>query len=118
MEIVTAQSSRRPVMPEGVMSIEEGKQQKRANRTLAKAVSLHLEGKLEEAARVLDQAVGEGGHSPGLLSALGRIRYEMNDYASAAAAYSFLVETEPENSAASFNLGVCQGRLNEWKKAA
>jgi tetratricopeptide (TPR) repeat protein len=42
----------------------------------------------------------------------------MGDYASAAAAYARLVETDPEDGSAKFNLGVCRGRLNEWKQAA
>jgi len=118
MEIVTAQSSRRPVMPEGVMSIEDGKQQKRANRTLAKAVSLHLEGKLETAARLLAKAIEGGENDASLLSALGHIQYELRDFEAAAATYTQMAEAEPQHRTAHFNLGVCQGNLQKWKPAA
>ena len=44
-------------MPPGVTAITDLKNQKRANKTLSKAVSLHLEGKLEGAARLLSKAL-------------------------------------------------------------
>ena len=47
-------------MPPGVTPITELKQQKRVSRTLSKAVSLHLEGKLESAANLLSKAIEEG----------------------------------------------------------
>ena len=53
-----------PAMPPGVTPIREGKQQKRASRTLSKAVSLHLEGKLENAARLLTKAIDDGEKDP------------------------------------------------------
>ena len=73
-------------MPPGVMNIADLKQQKRASRTLSKAVSLHLEGKLEGAARLIVKAIEAGEQDPGLYSALGHIYYEMRDYEAASKA--------------------------------
>ncbi len=66
-------------LPPGVTPITELKQQKRASRTLSKAVSLHLEGKLDTAAQLLAKAIEDGEREPGLYSALGHIQYEMRD---------------------------------------
>ena len=92
--------------------------QKRASRTLSKAVSLHLEGKLESAARMLSKAIEGGEHEPGLYSALGHIHFEMRDYEAAATVYGQLVELEPLHRTGHFNLGVCQGHLRNWQAAA
>ena len=81
-------------------------------------MSLHLEGKLESAARMLIKAIESGEHEPGLYSALGHIQFEMRDYEAAAAVYAQLVELEPLHRTAHFNLGVCQGNLRNWKAAA
>ena len=67
------------IMPAAVTSIDEVKQLKRPNRTLSKAVSLHLEGKLESAAKMLSKAIESGERDPALYSALGHIHYEMRD---------------------------------------
>ena len=71
-------------IPASVTPITDLKNQKRVNRTLSKAVSLHLEGKLESAARLLTKAIESGEREPGLFSALGHIHYEMRDYEAAA----------------------------------
>src|ERR1017187_10230415 len=84
-------------------SIEDVRQLKRPNRTLSKAVSLHLEGKLESATKLLSKAIESGERDPALFSALGHIHFEMRDYASAAATYTQLVELEPLHRTAHFN---------------
>jgi len=74
MELMTGLNTGSQAMPPGVTSISELKQQKRVSRTLSKAVSLHLEGKLESAARLLNKAIETGEREPGLYSALGHIQ--------------------------------------------
>src|SRR3954471_3070393 len=111
MEYVTGIESNGISMPPGVTPINDLKNQKRASRTLSKAVSLHLEGKLESAARLLSKAIEDGEKDPGLFSALGHIEYEMRDFEGAAAAYSSLIEIDISHRTAWFNLGVCQGHL-------
>ena len=54
----------------------DGGRQKRSGRTIAKAVSLHLEGNREGAADVLCKAIDQGEQDPALFSALGHIYYE------------------------------------------
>src|SRR5437762_277959 len=106
-----------PAMPPGVTPITELKQQKRVSRTLSKAVSLHLEGKLESAANLLSKAIEEGEKEPGLFSALGHIQYEMRDFEGAGSTYEQLIEIDPRHRTAYFNLGVCQGHIKNWKSA-
>src|SRR3974390_1995843 len=106
-----------PAMPPGVTPITELKHQKRVSRTLSKAVSLHLEGKLDGAAHLLIKAIDDGEREPGLYSALGHIQYEMRDFEGAAATYQQLIELDAMHRTAHFNLGVCQGHLKNWKLA-
>src|SRR5258705_9667455 len=96
-------------MPPGVATINDLKNQKRASKTLSKDVGLHLEGKLEPAARLLTKALEDGEREIGLYSALGHIQYEMRDYAAAAATYALLAEADPKHRTVHFNLGVCFG---------
>jgi hypothetical protein len=51
----------------------DGGRPKRSGRTIAKAVSLHLEGNREGAADVLCKAIDQGEQDPALFSALGHI---------------------------------------------
>src|SRR5438105_11873204 len=92
-------------MPPGVTPITDIKNQKRGGKTLSKAVGLHLEGKLEPAARLLIKALEDGESDIGLYSALGHIQYEMRDYAAAARTYAQLVGADPRHRTAHFNLG-------------
>src|SRR3954454_25024832 len=117
MEYVTGIESNGLSMPPGVTPINDLKNQKRASKTLSKAVGLHLEGKLEPAARLLVKAIEDGESDIGLYSALGHIQYEMRDYASAARTYAQLAQADPKHRTAHFNLGVCQGNLKEWREA-
>ena len=105
-------------LPPGVTPITDLKNQKRANKTLSKAVSLHLEGKLESAARLLSKALDDGERDAGLYSALGHIQCEMQDYQAAAGTYARLTDLDPRHRTAWFNLGVCQGHTRQWRESA
>src|ERR1051325_7267273 len=109
MEFLNTENSGPAMMPPGVTPITEIKQQKRVNRTLSKAVSLHLEGKLEPAARLLSKAIEGGERESGLYTALRHIYYEMRDYEAAARTYGQLADLDPMHRTAHFNLGVCHG---------
>ena len=115
---LTSQSAAKTAIPPGILPIDEGVQSKRAGKTLARAVSLHLEGKRESAAKMLGKAIEGGERDPALYSALGHIQYEMRDYAGRRGIYGQLVELEPLHRTAHFNLGVCQGNLKDWNAAA
>src|SRR5258705_11995292 len=90
-------------MPPGVTPITDLKNQKRASKTLSKAVGLHLEGKLESAARLLTKALEDGERDLGLYAALGHIQYEMRSYELAAQTYRQLAEADPKHRTAHFN---------------
>ena len=60
--------------PSGVTPIDNLKRQKRVDRALSEAVSLHLEGQIEGAAGVLSRSLESGVRDPALYSALGQIR--------------------------------------------
>ena len=118
MQQVTANEVNGLPMPPGVTPITDLKNQKRASKTLSKAVGLHLEGKLESAARLLTKAIDDGERDLGLFAALGHIQYEMRDYEAAAKTYAQLAEADPKHRTAHFNAGVCFGNLRQWGEAA
>ena len=59
----------------------------RISRVLSKAASLHLDGKLEEAANELVRVLDAGERNPALYFALGQLQYEMQQYGPAAQNY-------------------------------
>jgi len=89
-----------------------------AHSALGRAVSLHLEGKLKEALRELEQAEARGESSPELLSAKGHIQFELEQFEEASLSYGRLLEAEPRNIAATFNLAVCLEKTGKWAPAA
>src|SRR5215831_13017253 len=91
MQQLTANETNGLPMPPGVTPITDLKNQKRASKTLSKAVGLHLEGKLESAARLLTKALEDGEREP---------------------------ELDPKHRTAYFNIGVCHGNLKRWNEAA
>ena len=105
-------------LPSGVTPINSLRRQRHADRTLSEARSLHLNGKLDGAAGLLSRAIESGVRDPALYSALGQIHCQMRDDESAAAVYERLVELEPLDGLAHFNLGVCRGNLKRWTAAA
>ena len=66
------------------ISVIDDKRQKRAGRTLARAVSLHLEGNREGAAEVLVKSIHDGEEDPAAFSALGHLYWEKGDHDAAA----------------------------------
>src|ERR1039457_6499769 len=58
----------------GIRSIDQYQAQRTASKALSKAVSLHLEGKHESAARTLAKAIEGGERDPALYAALGHIQ--------------------------------------------
>ena len=114
MEFLTNEPANVISMPLGVTSIDDAKTPKRiGSRTLSKAVSLHLEGKRESAAKMLSKAIEGGEHDPALYSALGHIQYEMRDYEAAARTYAQLVELEPQHRTGALQPGGLPGQPEE-----
>src|ERR1022692_2633922 len=107
MEYVSGSQTNGMPLPPGVTAITDIKYPKRASKTLSKAVSLHLEGKLEGAGRLLSKAIEDGERDSGLYAALGHIQYEMHDYeAAAATAFRRACEADATRSESLLGLGI------------
>src|SRR5215471_16882249 len=94
------------------------KPQKATNPALARAVSLHLEGKLEAALKELTDSAKSGKLEPFLYTAIAHIQYELHEFEQAAATYTKLLELAPEHRTAHFNKAVCLAKLGRWEEAA
>src|SRR4051794_34928726 len=66
---------------------------------LAKAVSLHLEGKRQEALQELKGAVSHTGETAEFCSAMGHIQFELEQYEDAAKSYIKLLTLDPKHMA-------------------
>src|SRR5690606_13967858 len=83
-----------------------------------KAVSLHLEGNLEQALEELNAAIENGEKGAEVYAAQGHVLFELGRFEEAAAAYQQLVELTPNHPTADFNLGICYEKLGQWEEAA
>jgi len=72
---------------------------------LARAVSLHLEGKRKEALRELNTAIESGEESADIYAAKGHIQFELEQYDDAVKTYEKLLGAAPQHPTANFNLG-------------
>jgi tetratricopeptide (TPR) repeat protein len=88
-----------------------------AQSSLGRAVSLHLEGRLKEALRELDQALERGESSSEIHSARGHIQFELELFEDAANSYTKLLELDPHHPTATFNLAVCLEKMGRWSQA-
>ena len=96
----------------------ESQNQRTGSSPIARAVTLHIEGKGRDALREIDRAL-ESGEPPKLVfAARGQIQFELELYPDAARSYEALVEIEPDSPTALFNLAVCQEKLALWTQAA
>ncbi len=80
---------------------------------LARAVSLHLAGKPDEALKHLQRASTTDG-SPEMFRAMGHIQFELGDFQEASLSYRALVKLKPQYAMGWFNLAVCLERLGSW----
>ena len=118
MEFLTREQQATLVgMPSDIPPADDLTHNRGAARTLSKAVSLHVQGKLEGAAKVLQRAIEGGNNDAALHSALANIQYELRDFVAAASNYAKLAELEPLHRTAHFNLAVCLCHLAEWRRA-
>jgi tetratricopeptide (TPR) repeat protein len=103
-----------PIGAEGINTAQEA----RVSRLLSKAASLHLDGKLDQAAKELVRALDGGERHPALYFALGQLQYELQEYAPAAQSYAQAALMQPLHPTAHFNAGVCLGRIERWEASA
>ena len=90
----------------------------KASRSVARAVSLHLEGKLEEALKELHRATSRGEKNAEIYSAMGHIQCELGQYEGGVESYREFLRLEPKNATGWFNLAVCLENLDRWQEAA
>src|SRR5215471_10672272 len=85
---------------------------------LARAVTLHLAGKREEALKNLQRAVTNNEGSAEIYRAMGHIQFELGAFDDAAKSYRILVQVKPQYSMGWFNLAVCLERAGVWEDAS
>jgi tetratricopeptide (TPR) repeat protein len=85
---------------------------------LAKAVKLAQEGKLSEAAAVLEEAARQNGNPVEIYSALGHIRFEQEKWEEATDCYIRVAEADDKHRTAFYNLGLCLERRDMLDEAA
>ena len=86
--------------------------------SLARAVSLHLEGKRKEALRELNSAIENGEQGADIYAAKGHIQFELEQYDDAVKTYEKLLGAAPQHPTANFNLGICYEKLGRWQEAS
>src|SRR5437763_12734617 len=85
---------------------------------LARAVTLHLAGRREEALKQLQRAIAANEASAEIYRAMGHIQFELGSFEDAAKSYRILVQVKPQYSMGWFNLAVCMERAGVWEDAA
>src|SRR5579872_3109475 len=89
-----------------------------ASQLFARAVSLHLDGRGDEALVELERALRGGEKRAEIYSAIGYIHYERKQFEEATGAYRRLIEIEPDHPNGSFNLALCLQAAEQWKDAS
>src|SRR6266849_4271402 len=80
LAVVSKTAPGKPNGSKTVNAANDSEEKGSRSRSLATAVSLHLEGKAEEALRELRRAVERGENKPAIFSAMGHILYELQRY--------------------------------------
>src|SRR5207248_6118061 len=88
------------------------------SQLFARAVSLHLDGRGDEALVELERALRGGEKRAEIYSAIGYIHYERKQFDEATAAYRRLLELETDHANGSFNLALCLQATEQWKEAS
>src|SRR5450432_3797533 len=89
-----------------------------ASSGLATAVALATEGKLDDAVRELEAALGRGENPIEVQSGLGHLRFEQQNWSEAQRHYTKVAEQEPKHPTAHYNLGLCLERQSKFAEAA
>ena len=84
---------------------------------LARAVSLHLEGKHKDALKELNTALENGEETADLYSAKGHLQFELEQFEEAVRSYEKLLTLAPRHATAHFNLGISFEKLGRWNEA-
>ena len=98
--------------------IDGGEKAAGSQSHLARAVTLHLAGKREEALKQLQRAIAANEASAEIYRAMGHIQFELGNFDEAAKSYRILVQVKPQYAMGWFNLAVCLERAGAWEDAA
>src|SRR5689334_18522776 len=98
--------------------IDGGEKTAGSQTHLARAVTLHLAGKREEALRQLQRAIAANEASAEIYRAMGHIHFEFGGFEEAAKSYRTLVQIKPQYAMGWFNLAVCLERGGLFEDAA
>jgi tetratricopeptide (TPR) repeat protein len=85
---------------------------------VVRAMTAHMEGRTEDAAAELAEAIAGGERQPEAYLFLGQIHFEARRFAEAGAVYRQLVEVDGDNPLGHFNAGVCAEKAGHWGEAA
>jgi len=85
--------------------------------TLAKAASLHVEGKLREALDEVNRAIDGGDGSLEVFSAKAQLQFELEQFEDASKSYAKVLSLSPRHPVANFNLAVCLEKLGRTAEA-
>src|SRR5580765_2933444 len=91
--------------------------------SLAPAIELAAEGKLDDAVQKLESALhhtenARAENAAEIHNGLGHLRFEQQDWNAAERHYAKAVEQEPKNTAAHYNLALCLERQGKFEEAA
>src|SRR6266850_1556166 len=85
---------------------------------LARAVSMHLAGKREDALKQLQRAIAANEGGAEIYRAMGHIQFELGNFEESSKSYRILVQVKPQYAMGWFNLAVCLERSGAWDDAA
>src|SRR5258708_38439999 len=98
--------------------IDGGEKNAGSQSHLARAVTLHLAGRREEALKQLQRAIAANEASAEIYRAMGHIQFELGSFDEAAKSYRILVQVKPQYSMGWFNLAVRLARSAVWEDAS
>jgi len=86
--------------------------------SLARAVSLHMEGKLKEGLEEINRTLESGDGSLETFAAKAQIQFELEMFDDAAKSYAKVLSLTPKHAGANFNLAVCLENWGRWQEAS
>src|SRR5437899_2619655 len=101
-------------------TVEDPTKKKRPaeSNSLAKAVALASEGKIEDAVKELQGAVERGESPVEVHTGLGHLRFEQQNWTEAAKCYAKVAELDSKHRTAHYNLGLSLERQGKFEEAA
>src|SRR5258707_6374461 len=106
------------IKPRSSSSAASGSKEPVKPATLARAVALHMEGKLKEGLDEINRTLESGDGSLETFSAKAQIQFELEMFEDAGKSYAKVLSLTPRHAGANFNLAVCLEKLGRWQEAS